>query len=72
MLLRSLRDVLESDGHVVPPPGGAQPASTHSGRACDKGKCFDAVITDLGMPDIDGRRVASRDQEPRRRRRSSC
>ncbi len=59
ILLRSLREVLEMDGHIVASASeGAAgvavlEASTHSG------KHFDAVITDLGMPGLDGRRVAS-------------
>jgi signal transduction histidine kinase/ActR/RegA family two-component response regulator len=59
ILLRSLRDVLETDGHVVTPAsGGAEGIEAfEAGRA--SGKPFDAVITDLGMPRIDGRRVAA-------------
>ena len=59
ILLRSLRDVLEQDGQVVTATGdgasgiGAFEASQAQSRP------FDLVITDLGMPGLDGRRVAS-------------
>ena len=59
LLLKSLRDILESDGHVV--------VTANDGRACidafhaaeTRGDSFAAVITDLGMPYVDGRKVAT-------------
>jgi signal transduction histidine kinase/ActR/RegA family two-component response regulator len=59
ILLRSLRDVLEQDGQFVTsaPDGASGIAAFEAARS--EGKGFDAVITDLGMPGLDGRRVAS-------------
>jgi signal transduction histidine kinase len=58
VLLTSLRDILESDGHTV--------VAANSGRvgmetfnAAQSHEPFALVITDLGMPDIDGRKVAA-------------
>ena len=58
ILLRTLRDVLETDGHVVTSAadGAAGIAAFQQAHASERS--FDAVITDLGMPRIDGRRVA--------------
>jgi len=59
LLLKSLRDTLESDGHVVVATGGGQ-AGIDAFQAAQRGaEPFGLVITDLGMPHIDGRRVAS-------------
>jgi CheY-like chemotaxis protein len=59
VLLRSLRDVLETDGHAVTQaPDGAAGINAFQ-TALASGKVFDAVISDLGMPGLDGRRVAS-------------
>jgi signal transduction histidine kinase/CheY-like chemotaxis protein len=59
ILLRSLREVLEGDGHVVAAaPNGI--AGVDAFSTALKDDCgFDAVITDLGMPGMDGRRVAA-------------
>jgi CheY-like chemotaxis protein/anti-sigma regulatory factor (Ser/Thr protein kinase) len=60
ILLRSLRDVLETDGHVVAAFNDGNAAvgafDTAMGQPAAR---FDAVITDLGMPAMDGRRVAA-------------
>lgn len=59
LLLESLRNVLESDGHTVVTADGGQ-AGIDSFRAAERAdQRFAAVITDLGMPYVDGRRVAS-------------
>ncbi len=55
LLLRSLRDSLELDGHNVVAANGGE-AGIAAFRAAPRG--FDAVITDLGMPYVDGRKVA--------------
>jgi len=54
LLLRSLHDSLRADGHTVTTALGGQ-------AGCDAllAARFDAVITDLGMPDVDGRKVAA-------------
>jgi PAS domain S-box-containing protein len=60
LLLRSLYDALTADGHRVTAVSGGQ-AGIEAFRAAlgSPGEAFDAVITDLGMPHVDGRRVAS-------------
>jgi signal transduction histidine kinase/CheY-like chemotaxis protein len=59
VLLRSLRDVLEHEGHVVTAADGGAAGVDAFTAAQQQAKIFDAVITDLGMPGVDGRRVAS-------------
>jgi signal transduction histidine kinase/CHASE3 domain sensor protein/ActR/RegA family two-component response regulator len=54
LILKALRESLEGDGHLV--------ATANGGRECVdafRNGLFDVVITDLGMPGVDGRRVAS-------------
>jgi CheY-like chemotaxis protein len=60
LLLRSLRDTLELDGHEVVTADGGQAGIDAFSQAMKSGASFDAVITDLGMPYIDGRKVAAR------------
>ncbi|SFM14362.1 response regulator [Rugamonas rubra] len=59
MVLKSLRDILEIDGHEVVAADGGQAGIDHFNRAIDAGAGYSVVITDLGMPYIDGRKVAS-------------
>jgi CheY-like chemotaxis protein len=59
LLLKSLRDTLELDGHHVVTASGGQAGIDAFQAACRSGRRFDAVITDLGMPYIDGRKVAA-------------
>ena len=59
LLLKSLRDILETDGHSVVAANGGQAGIDAFSAASGAGKTFAAVITDLGMPHIDGRRVAA-------------
>jgi CheY-like chemotaxis protein len=58
ILLNSLRDALQSEGHTVVAAAGGQTGVDAFTAASDKGEAFDAVITDLGMPYVDGRKVA--------------
>jgi signal transduction histidine kinase/CheY-like chemotaxis protein len=58
ILLKSLRDALETDGHVIVEANGGEAGIAAFRMALDRGETFDAVITDLGMPYVDGRRVA--------------
>lgn len=58
ILLRSLRDVLSADGHAVAVASDGAQGLVSFGNALQEGKPFDVVITDLGMPKMDGRRVA--------------
>jgi len=60
LLLRSLRDALELDEHEVVTADGGQAGIDAFAHAVKSGPQFDAVITDLGMPYVDGRKVAAR------------
>jgi PAS domain S-box-containing protein len=60
LLLRSLRDALELDEHEVVTAEGGQAGIDAFADASNTGASFDAVITDLGMPYVDGRKVAAR------------
>jgi signal transduction histidine kinase/ActR/RegA family two-component response regulator len=59
MLIKSLRDILEQDGHVVTVADGGQKGIDTFGAAVAGKTPFSLVITDLGMPYVDGRRVAA-------------
>ena len=59
LLIKSLRDALETDGHIVTPANGGQAGIDTFQKAKADGEMFDVVITDLGMPNVDGRRVAA-------------
>ncbi|MBC7940809.1 MAG: PAS domain S-box protein [Chitinophagaceae bacterium] len=58
LLLRSLVEILEQEGHAVTTASGGRPGIDVFDAAISSGACFDAVITDLGMPEVDGRWVA--------------
>jgi signal transduction histidine kinase/ActR/RegA family two-component response regulator len=59
LLLKSLSDALSAEGHEVTTAHGGQAGIDLFGQArCDQVP-FDVVITDLGMPHIDGRQVAN-------------
>jgi len=58
LFLKSLGNFLESDGHIVTETSGGQAAIEAFRAAHQRGEHFSAVITDLGMPYVDGRRVA--------------
>jgi CheY-like chemotaxis protein/anti-sigma regulatory factor (Ser/Thr protein kinase) len=60
LLLRSLRDALELDEHEVVTAEGGQAGIDAFADGAHAGVRFDAVITDLGMPYVDGRKVATR------------
>jgi len=59
MLIKSLRDVLTEDGHEVSVADGGQKGIEAFTAAVKKGNPFSVVITDLGMPYVDGRKVAA-------------
>ena len=59
MLLYSLRNVLEQEGHVVTTAGGGEEGLDVFTDALGRGTPFSVVITDLGMPDTGGRTVAA-------------
>jgi PAS domain S-box-containing protein len=59
LLLKSLRDALESDGHQVTSASGGQAGIDAFVESHAEDNPFPVVITDLGMPHVDGRKVAS-------------
>jgi len=59
LLRQSMRAILEREGHsVVLAAGGRSGIETFS-AAAQRGELFQVVITDLGMPHVDGRAVAA-------------
>jgi signal transduction histidine kinase/ActR/RegA family two-component response regulator len=59
LVLKSLRDALEGDRHQVTTANGGEAGIEIFQARCLRGEPFAIVITDLGMPYIDGRKVAS-------------
>jgi signal transduction histidine kinase/ActR/RegA family two-component response regulator len=59
LLIRSVQDALEGDGHVITPTNGGQAGIDAFSAAVKGSHRFDLVITDLGMPYVDGRKVAT-------------
>ncbi|HEX6494363.1 MAG TPA: ATP-binding protein, partial [Acidobacteriaceae bacterium] len=59
LIIRVLCEVLERDGHHVTTANGGKAGIDAFSAAQAQGRPFAVVITDLGMPRIDGRKVAS-------------
>ncbi|MES2128367.1 MAG: ATP-binding protein [Pseudomonadota bacterium] len=59
LVLRALRSALEGDGHSVVTADGGQNGIDVFHAALARGQPFNVVITDLGMPYVDGRKVAA-------------
>jgi len=59
LLLGSLQEVLLADGHDVTASNGGQAGIEAFNSAVKSARPFSIVITDLGMPYVDGRRVAA-------------
>jgi len=59
LVLKSLRDTLEADGHGVTTADGGQAGIDAFLAARAQGNPFPVVITDLGMPYVDGRKVSN-------------
>jgi CheY-like chemotaxis protein/anti-sigma regulatory factor (Ser/Thr protein kinase) len=59
LILKSLSDALSADGHTVATANGGKAGIDAFAAAESGGKPFDVVITDLGMPYMDGRKVAA-------------
>ncbi|PAW80173.1 MAG: hypothetical protein B9S32_01995 [Verrucomicrobia bacterium Tous-C9LFEB] len=59
LLIKSLCDTLKIDGHQIVATKGGQEGIDTFCAACGSDKPFDVVITDLGMPYVDGRKVAA-------------
>jgi signal transduction histidine kinase/CheY-like chemotaxis protein len=58
LIIKSLRTVLEDDGHAVTTAAGGREGIDILRAAAERNERFAAVITDLGMPYVDGRKVA--------------
>jgi CheY-like chemotaxis protein len=58
LLRELLKEVLEFEKHKVVTADGGQTGLETFKAALDRGEPFDIVVTDLGMPNIDGRGVA--------------
>jgi CheY-like chemotaxis protein len=59
LLIKSLREVLEGDGHSIVVADGGQNGINTFHTALQGADPFSLVITDLGMPYVDGRKVAT-------------
>jgi signal transduction histidine kinase/ActR/RegA family two-component response regulator len=59
LLIKSLQDILEADGHLVTAASGGQAGIDTFTAAHRAGNPFALVVTDLGMPHVDGRKVAA-------------
>jgi PAS domain S-box-containing protein len=59
VILKSLRESLELDGHAVVVAGSGRAGIEAFLQEATSGEGFDIVITDLGMPHVDGREVAA-------------
>jgi CheY-like chemotaxis protein len=60
LLRELLKELLEYSKHVVETADGGEAGLKRFEAARGEGKPFDVVITDLGMPYVDGRQVAQR------------
>lgn len=58
-LIQSLRDILEGDGHTVTTADGGEAGIRCFEQSAGYARRFSVVITDLGMPYVDGRKVAA-------------
>jgi len=59
VLIKSLQDTLQEDGHLITVTHGGREGIQAFTAAASRGENFDIVVTDLGMPHVDGRKVAS-------------
>lgn len=59
IVMQSTRETLSADGHAVTIADGGQAGIDAFRRALSAGQPYDVVITDLGMPQVDGRQVAA-------------
>jgi signal transduction histidine kinase len=59
LLIKALQDTLQEDGHLVTRTTGGQAGIDAFAAAQQAGSAFQMVITDLGMPHVDGRKVAA-------------
>lgn len=59
ILLKSLTDTLEMDGHIIVSANGGEQGIAIFNSFIKQGKPLSVVITDLGMPYVDGHKVAA-------------
>jgi CheY-like chemotaxis protein len=59
LIIKSLQDTLEADGHLITATHGGQQGIDAFSAAQASGNPFAIVVTDLGMPHVDGRKVAA-------------
>jgi CheY-like chemotaxis protein len=59
LVLEACKSVLETDGHTVLTAEGGAAGIDAFRQACTGSQKFDLVVTDLGMPHVDGRQVAA-------------
>jgi CheY-like chemotaxis protein len=59
VLIKSLQDTLQEDGHVISVAHGGQAGIDAFTVSEQRAERFDVVVTDLGMPQVDGRKVAA-------------
>jgi len=59
LIIEALRSILESDGHAVTTASGGQEGIDTMRAAAERDEPYRVVITDLGMPHVDGRKVAT-------------
>jgi signal transduction histidine kinase/ActR/RegA family two-component response regulator len=59
LLIKALRDTLETDGHIITTATGGREGIAMFEKARESSEPFAVVITDLGMPYVDGRQVAA-------------
>jgi signal transduction histidine kinase/DNA-binding response OmpR family regulator len=59
LVMKALEDALGIDGHSVVTASGGQAAIDEFASALESDRPYDVVITDLGMPYVDGRQVAA-------------
>jgi signal transduction histidine kinase/CHASE3 domain sensor protein/ActR/RegA family two-component response regulator len=59
IVMQSTRETLSADGHAVTIADGGQAGIDAFRRALSAGQPYEVVITDLGMPQVDGRQVAA-------------
>ena len=59
LVRRAMREALATDGHAVVAADGGQEGIDTFHEFTARGERFDLVITDLGMPRVDGRRVVA-------------
>lgn len=66
LLLQALQEVLKLDGHYVVAASGGKNGIDTFLSARESQEPFEIVITDLGMPDVDGNKVAAaiKEQSP--------